>query len=161
MTDTENTQGMTRERATELVDAMGRTDLIEFVMEHSATVRRLIAESNNWADACHLARAERDADSALVEGYRSTITALHADIERLVDERLDLTRAIFAVLPENSRGVILDEHLDDNRESMADDIRENLKEELAEELRDDLREEVQTECAEELRDALNGLGWYY
>ena len=160
MTEQEN-QGMTRERATELVDAMGRTDLIEFVMEHSATVRRLIAESNDWANACHLARAERDADAALVEGYRSTITALHSDVERLVDERHAVARAVFAALPENARGVILDEHLEDNREALADDIRDNLKEELADELRDELRESVQEECAEELRDALNGLGWYY
>jgi hypothetical protein len=139
MTDEKN-QGMSRERAAELVDAMSRTELIDYVQSTFARTMELVASVNEWAEAKHAAAAQRDEFAAALDRERATV-------ERLVDEKHATARAVFEALDENARGVILDEH------------GESVREELRDELRDELREEVQEECAEEVRDAFDRIGW--
>jgi hypothetical protein len=59
MTD-EQQQGMSRERAVELVDAMSRTELIDYVQSTSNRITGLIGDVNSWAESKHAAAAQRD-----------------------------------------------------------------------------------------------------
>ena len=155
MTD-EQQQGMTRERATDLVDLMSRTELIEFVQSHYSTMDSLRTQSNDWANACQTARAERDSLLAQVEGLESMGTDLHSRIERLVDEREAFGRRVWDAIPESVRELILDEARDSMRRELVDELRDELRDELESEL----REELEQEYGDELREALNRLDWF-
>ncbi len=146
MSEQEN-QGMSRERATELVDAMSRTELVAFVQEHHARVLGLIDDVNRWAAELEKTRTERDSYQRTAEqeqGRAESIAAAFRSYKSDTHEALD---AIWEAMPEEFR------------DRKSEEITDSASDQLRDDLRDEIREEVQEECAQELRDAIDGIGW--
>lgn len=150
MSEQEN-QGISRERAIELVDAMSRTELIDYVQSSHNRAMGLVGDVNSWAATVDAVKVERD---RLAEQCRLLDAAL--------SERIEKTQGLRAGFADSMRSVLaaVREALPD---SVADELREefegSLRDELADELRDELREEIQEECAQDVREAIDRIGW--